>query len=82
MSDEIEDVQAAVAAAINTLGETLIGSGFAPPGSSPIPDAEVANMLANAKCDCHACELGDPAMCYGCPVHGAWCDWFGEGPNC
>lgn len=33
-------------------------------------------------CDCHACELGDPAMCYGCPVHGAWCDWFGEGPKC
>jgi coenzyme F420-reducing hydrogenase gamma subunit len=31
-------------------------------------------------CDCHACELGDPAMCYGCPTHGAWCDWLGIRP--
>ena len=33
-------------------------------------------------CDCHACELGDRGLCYGCPTHGAWCDWHGEGPRC
>lgn len=41
----------------------------------------LARFPMNA-CNCHACELGDPATCYGCPTHGAWCDWFGEGPNC
>jgi hypothetical protein len=30
--------------------------------------------MSGAACgECHACELGDPAMCYGCPTHGAWC---------
>lgn len=33
-------------------------------------------------CDCHSCELGTSQDCYGCPVHGAWCDWLGEGPKC
>ena len=44
----IEAVQAAVVAAINTLGITLLGSEFKPITSSPIPDDEVAQILRAA----------------------------------
>ena len=43
---QVEIVQAAVVESINTLGATLIGSSFTPVTSSPIPDDEVAQILA------------------------------------
>lgn len=45
--DQITAVQNAVITAINTLGVTLIGSDFERITSSPIPDAEVAKILAD-----------------------------------
>lgn len=42
----IEAVQTAVVSAINTLGEILVGPEFTPITSSPIPDDEVARILA------------------------------------
>lgn len=46
MEELIDEVQAAVVTAINTLGATLLGSDFTPITSSPIPDYEVAQILA------------------------------------
>lgn len=43
--DLIEAVQDAVIDAINTLGVTLVGSGFEQITVSPIPDGEVAQIL-------------------------------------
>lgn len=47
--EEVEEVQAAVVATINTLGETLIGPRFVPITSSPIPNEEVAKILTDAR---------------------------------
>lgn len=46
---QIEAVQAAVVSTINTLGGVLIGSDFTPITTSPIPDDEVAQILAATK---------------------------------
>jgi hypothetical protein len=47
MENPVEAVQAAVVATINTLGVTLVGSDFTLITSSPIPDDEVAQILAD-----------------------------------
>ena len=46
MSDLIKAIQVAVVEAINTLGVNLLGSNFKPIASSPIPDDEVAKIIA------------------------------------
>ena len=46
MSQQVAAVQAAVVATINTLGVTLVDSGFELITASPIPDDEIAAILA------------------------------------
>lgn len=47
-AENVNAVQSAVVMAVNTLGVTLVGSKFTPITASPIPDDEVAQILAES----------------------------------
>lgn len=47
--NDVSTVQAAVVATINTVGEALLGLGFTPITSSPIPDEEVTKILTQCR---------------------------------
>jgi hypothetical protein len=47
----VDPIQAAVVATINAVGTTLIGTEFTPITSSPIPNDEIARIIARVEED-------------------------------